>query len=463
MGGTELWRQGAGELARRIREGEVTSRAVVEAHLERIAAVNPTVNAVTRVLADEALAAADAADAGPASGPLHGVPITVKENIDLAGTATTQGVPALAEAVAEVDAPVVERMRAAGAIPIGRTNLPEFGLRISTANPLHGRTFNPWDRTRVAGGSSGGEGAAIATGCSPLGLGNDIGGSLRNPAFCCGIASLKPTTGRVPHYMSMPPQDGGMAFQAMLVEGPMARSVADLRFAYGILSGRDWRDPVSVDAPLSGPEPAVRRVALLTDVPGGAVDASAVDAVKAAGDALAAAGWDVVEATPPELPRVLELWALTLGEDLAVLLPMLEAVVTPELARMLGRLFETFDVAGTPSASIHTDRARLAREWSRFFLDHPVLVAPTWTHAPFEHDADLADDGVELLTDLLRCIVPGNLLGLPAACVPCGLNGGLPRGVQVYADRWREDLCLDAAEAVEAALGALTPTDPVTD
>lgn len=463
MAESELWRLGATELAERIRSGAVSSREVVQAHLDRIEAVNPVVNAVTRVLADDALAAADAADAKAPEGPLHGVPFTVKENIDLAGAATTQGIPALAEAVSAVDAPVVERMRAAGAIPIARTNLPEFGLRVSTVNPLHGRTWNPWDRARVAGGSSGGEGAALASGMSPIGLGNDIGGSLRNPAYCCGVASLKPTTGRIPHYMSMPPQDGGVAFQVMLAEGPMARCVADVQLAYGILSGRDPRDPATVDAPLSGPVPARRRAALLLDVPGGPVDPAVLDGVRLAGAALEAAGWEVVEAVPPELPRVMELWARTLGEDLGVMLPLIEAVVSPELVAMLRRLEEPFDVASLPMPMVHAERSRLMRAWSLFLAEHQVLVAPTWTQLPFEHDADLADDGVELLLDLLRCIVPGNLLGIPAACVPCGLADGRPRGVQLYADRWREDLCLDAAAVVEAALGVVTPTEPVTD
>ncbi|MEE4300327.1 MAG: amidase [Pseudomonadales bacterium] len=464
MGERELWRLGATELAERIRAKEVSSREVVQAHLDRIEAVNPVVNAVTRVLAEEALAAADVADARTAEGPLHGVPITVKENIDLAGAATTQGVPALAAAVSAVDAPVVERMRAAGAIPIARTNLPEFGLRVSTVNPLHGRTWNPWDRTRVAGGSSGGEGAALATGMSPLGLGNDIGGSLRNPAYCCGVASLKPTTGRVPHFMSMPPQDGGVANQVMLAEGPMARTVADVQLAYGILSGRDARDPFSVDAPLTGPVPTVRRAAVLLDVPGGPVDPSVSDAVRAAGAALEAAGWEVVEAVPPELPRLMELWARTLGEDLGVMLPLMEATVSPELVAMLRRLEEPFDVASMPMPMpmVHAERSRLMRAWAEFLGEHQVLVAPTWTQLPFEHDADLREDGVELLLDLLRCIVPGNILGIPAACVPCGLADGRPRGVQLYADRWREDLCLDAAAVVEAAFGVLTPTEPVT-
>src|SRR3954447_7052890 len=209
----ELWEQSAGELARAIASREVSSVEVVHAHLDRIEAVNSKVNAITRVLADEALQAAKEADRAVAEGgplgALHGVPFTVKENIDVAGTATTQGLPAFADAIASVDAPAVARLRAVGAIPIARTNMPDMGLRVHTEAFLHGVTRNPFDGERTAGGSSGGEAVALATGMSPLGLGNDIGGSLRNPAYCCGIASLKPSSHRVPEAVAPPGAGGG--------------------------------------------------------------------------------------------------------------------------------------------------------------------------------------------------------------------------------------------------------------
>src|ERR1700736_2345649 len=199
---SEIWQLSAAEMAHRIARRELSSAEVVDAHLARIDAMNPALNAIVRVLADEARAAAVLADrrlkAGETVGPPHGVPFTVKENIDMAGLPTTWGVPALAQAVVPIDAPVVERMRAAGAIPIGRTNLPDMGLRTHTFSSLHGLTRNPWNPGRTAGGSSGGEAAALASGMSPIGLGNDIGGSLRNPASACGIASIRPSAGRVP-------------------------------------------------------------------------------------------------------------------------------------------------------------------------------------------------------------------------------------------------------------------------
>ncbi|MGI9009070.1 MAG: amidase, partial [Streptosporangiaceae bacterium] len=259
---SEWWRSSALQLAAMIRGGEVSSREVVQAHLDRVAAVNPSVNAVVRLLPEEALAAADAADravaGGAELGSLHGVPVTVKENIDLAGTPTTQGVPALAGATASMDAPQVERLRAAGAIPFGRTNLPDFGLRVHTDSALHGLTRNPWNPQRTAGGSSGGEAAALATGMTPLGLGNDLGGSLRNPAHCCGVASIKPSTGSVPGATVIQPEDLPISFQLMAVEGVMARRVADVRAGFTAIAGQHPRDPSSVPVTFTDLDPGAR-------------------------------------------------------------------------------------------------------------------------------------------------------------------------------------------------------------
>ena len=224
----ELCSRSAIELAAMIRSREVSSREVVDAHLARIEEINPAVNAITVVLADQARAAADSADSLPPAGPLYGVPITVKENIDLLGTPTTSGLTVLAEALPTANAPIVDRMLAAGAIPIGRTNLPELGLRIDTSNRLRGRTGNAWDPALTPGGSSGGEGSALGARMSPLGLGNDIGGSLRAPAFCNGVVGMRPTMHRVPHAATIEPVDGALCGQMMATDGPMARTVAGI-------------------------------------------------------------------------------------------------------------------------------------------------------------------------------------------------------------------------------------------
>jgi amidase len=228
---TELWRMSATELAEAIARGQASSVEVVEAHLRRIESVNSSINAVVIVLGEQALDAAKAADRAVAAGddlpPFHGVPFTIKDNIDVVGTPTTQGFAALAQAYPARDAPIVERMKAAGAIAIGRTNLPTGAIRWHCDSELWGATVNPWDRTRMPGASSAGEAAAIATGMSPLGLGSDGLGSLRHPAQCCGVAALKPPLGRVPQASSIEPGYAPIGVQLTAVSGPLARRVAD--------------------------------------------------------------------------------------------------------------------------------------------------------------------------------------------------------------------------------------------
>ena len=458
---TELWQHSASSLAGLIKKREVSSREVVEAHLARIDEVNSSLNAVTVVLAETALAAADAADRTDPAGPLHGVPFTIKENIDCVGSATTEGVPLRVDAMPGMDAPVVERMKAAGGIPLARTNLPEMGLRISTDNPLRGLTRNPWHAELTAGGSSGGEASALAAGMTPLGLGNDIGGSLRNPAFCCGITSLKPSQGRVPHATCIPPMDGGIAFQVMAVQGPMARHVEDVRLAYTVLSGRHVRDPESVDAPLQGPA-CEKRAALVSELPGFDLPESTRVAVRRAGEALAEQGFEVVEAQPPELEKVHEIWALLLSMDFEPMLPELGQLMSEGPIEALRLFFERFPSSSVRLPDVHAERRRLSRLWSEFFQGFPIVVCPTWTDRQFPHGADLnGEAGAELVSNTLRFITPANVLGLPAAAVPTGLHEDLPTGVQVYANRWRDDLVLEGAEVIESALGQITPIDPV--
>ncbi len=454
----ELWRRSAGELAAMIRDRTVSSREVVEAHLDRIEAVNEAVNAVTVVLADEARAAADEADrAATPLGPFHGVPVTVKENIDLLGSPTTRGVEALAGEMPSLDAPVAARMKAAGAIPIGRTNMPEMGLRIDTDCPLRGRTYNLWRRELTAGGSSGGEGVALGTGMSPIGLGNDIGGSVRNPAYCSGVAALKPTRGRLPRVYTTMPENPTLNGQLMSSEGPMARHVADLRTALTVLAGRDPGDPYSVDVALEGP-PVVRTAALVTSTAGADVDPVCADAARRAAAALEEAGWAVTEVDPPELPLVTELWGTMMAVDIESALPLFTQLLSPATAAMLAEAPKLF--GEMPSSTAHVERHRLGREWSSFFANHSVMITPTWTVRPFGHDVDIAPGGLERMRETLQFITPGNLLGLPSCAVPTGVVDGLPTGALVYADLWRDDLTLEAAEIIEQALGVITPIDP---
>lgn len=465
---TELWRRTAGELAGMIARGEVSSAEVVEAHLGRIAEVNPRLNAVVRVLADEARAGAAEADrqvkAGAPLGRLHGVPITVKENIDMAGLPTTNGLPAFAGIPAPVDAPVVERMRAAGAIPIGRTNLPDMGLRIHTHSTLHGLTRNPWGEGFTAGGSSGGEGSALASGMSPLGLGNDIGGSLRNPAHACAIASIRPTAGLVPDAQTIPGADRSLSFQAMAVQGPMARRVSDVRLGLEILAGAHPRDPWSFDPPVRRPA-APCRVALVAAPPGGTTHPAVEAATRRAADALADAGYEVVEACPPRYEQVVEDWLAFLGTDLAAVMDQMRPIMGPEGLQFVDTAFAHSPPLRDAAALSHLMTARdgLARDWAVFMAEHPLLLTPTWSTPPFEHGFDVRDEASTLaVLSLMRPVVVANYLGLPSAAVPAGLDPatGAPIGVLVGGRRMADFACLDAAEVIEARLAPATPIDP---
>ena len=464
----ELWRMGASDLAEAIRAKRVSSREAVEAHLARIDAVNPAVNAVTVVLAEEARAAADAADralAGGADvGPLHGVPITVKENIDVAGSATTQGLVAMKDAVPPLDAPHIVQLRAAGAIPMARTNMPDLGLRYHTDNALRGPTMNPWDPARTAGGSSGGEAAALATGMTPLGMGNDLGGSLRWPSQCCGTAALRTTYGRVAQASSIPPEDSTIVIQLMAVQGPMARHVRDLRLALSCMCGPDARDPRWTPAPLRGPEVArPLRVAVTVDPASEGVDNDVAAGVRKAAAMLADAGYAVEEVEPPMVAEARDLFASQLVADLQMALyPLLKPFASDDALRFLDTVFAVvppLDYAGYVTSFAR--RSAVARAWSTFMDRYPLVLGPVVTTRPFPVGYDVAgpDQAAAIIRDF-RLTGLVNLLGLPAAVVPVGMAGGLPQAVQLIGQPYREDLCLDAAEAIEVRAGVLTPIDP---
>lgn len=463
---TALHALSAGELAGLIRLNQVSSREVVQAFLDRIAAVNPAVNALTVILADQALASADKADqalaAGKDLGPLHGVPFTVKENIDLAGSATSQGVPVLAQADPTVDAPHVASLRAAGAIPLARSNLPDFALRWHTDNALRGATKNPWDSSRTPGGSSGGEAVALATGMTPLGLGNDVGGSLRWPSQCNGITALKPTIGRIPHATVIEPTDGPIGLQIMAVEGPMARHVADLRMATRLMIQPTWRDPWHVPVPFEGPllDSSVR-VALVTDPAGQGTSPQVKAGVMEAARVLSEAGYIVEEIEPPQIADAAQGWLDLIGTEIHVIWPQLEPLASAGANQFMGIFLETHPMPplGAYIQSMIV-RSALLRAWSEFQERYPIIVAPICTEPAFPVGTDLTAEGIEGIIKSMRMVVAVNLLSLPAVAVPVGEADGLPQAVQVIGRRYREDNCLDGAEVIEERTRQLTPIDP---
>ncbi len=458
----ELWRASAKELAGAIARREVSSVEVLEAHLARIEAVNPQINAVVRLLTDEARAAAREADrkvaTGAVLGPLHGVPVSIKDNLEVAGDVTTNGVPAYRDAIASADEPLIARLRAAGAIPFARTNLPDLALRTHTDSFLYGLTKNPWNAGRNVGGSSGGEAAALASGMSPLGIGNDIGGSLRIPAQCCGICSLKPTLGRFPK--GVPAQGSPLSGQLMAVDGPMARRVADLLTAYLALAGPAVADPWSMPVALELERPAQPlRVALVPEPSGGSTHPSVAAGVRKAGQALAARGYAVEEIEPPRLADGARVWGQFLASELALVLDELTEVMSPAAIRFIRDsmpLLQPGDLGLYLGAL--AERQAIAAAIQEFHSRYPLIVGPVLTEPPFVIGFDL--EHPDQLFRQMRFEVVWNLLGLPAVTVPVGVADGLPQGVEIVGGRYREDLCLEAGQVIEDALGIITPIDP---
>jgi Asp-tRNA(Asn)/Glu-tRNA(Gln) amidotransferase A subunit family amidase len=257
---TPIWQWSAVDTAAAIRDGRATSEEVVQSHIDRMHTANPAINAIVVDLSAQAIEAARAADRalaqGATPGKLQGVPVTIKINIDVEGQTNSNGVVAFKDNIAPGDSPVTANLKKAGAIIIGMTNTPEFSMRGFTDNPLHGPTLNPWDSTITCGGSSGGAGASIASGIGAIAHGNDIGGSLRWPAYCNGIATIKPTQGRIPAFNPSAPVERPLIAQFMSAQGPLAREVRDVRLGLEVMSQRDMRDPWWVPAPLEGPSPA---------------------------------------------------------------------------------------------------------------------------------------------------------------------------------------------------------------
>jgi amidase len=469
MPDTELWQLDATDLAQLIRFGRTSATEATRSVLDRLHTVNPHLNAVVRLRETEALAEAAAADArqvrGEALPPLHGVPVTVKVNVDLAGYPNDNGVVAFRDAIATEDSPVVANLRKAGAIVIGQTNTPAFSMRIFTENELHGRTVNPRDPGTSPGGSSGGAGAAVATGIGPIGHGNDIGGSVRIPAYCNGIVGLRVSLGRIPAFNPSQPVARPIGSQLMSVQGPLTRTVRDARLALSVMARGDLRDTRWADVPLAGPPPRRPiRVALVPDLPGGFTHPAQAAAVRVAGRHLAAAGYAVEEVLPPDIEAIVEVWHKIGSTDVfAALGPRIQELGDAGARASVGHwlaLYPPTDMAGVLGALALRDL--LLQRWLTFMLDTPLVVLPTLADLPPPQGQDQTRDGQMKVVESLRASLIAPVLGLPALAVPVGHHGALRTGVQITAARFREDLCLDAGAVIEAAEGVVRPIDPVT-
>ena len=451
-----------------IRRREFSAREVVSACLERLDATNSRINALTEIRPEPALTAADAADravaAGNPVGLLHGIPVSIKGNVDLEGWATVNGCAALRGNIARITSPCVQNWINAGAIVIGRSNTPEFCCRWETNNDVFGATRNPWNAARTPGGSSGGAAASLAVGITPLAHGNDLGGSLRQPAQACGVASIRPGLGRVPAWNPSEPAEPPMGMQIMHVEGPMARRVEDVRLGLRAMAVHDRRDPWSLAAPLAdatGPRPMV---ALVTDPGGRGISGQVVAGVKQAGKLLQDYGYVVEEIEPPGILEAAHIWkVICLGELLTELEPAVKGVCGPGLLRAFECYRAVLPAFNHQMYSAAFARRRgLLRDWLGFFERYGLIVAPVGTEPPLERDRDIeSPESTVAVVESFRMTVAVNALGLPAAVVPVGTGDGLPQVVQVIGPPHSEMSCLDAAAAIEQQVPPLTPIDPL--
>lgn len=454
----------ASEIGKRVGSGTLSARTVVEEHLAKIAEVNDSVNALTVVFADRALEVADSIDQrvarGEQVGSLAGVPFSVKENIDLTWSASTSGCTFLLNNVPQHNATFVDRLLAAGAIPIARANMPDMGLRWDTVNDVFGRTLNPWDSSRVPGGSSGGDAVAIATRMVTFGLGNDYGGSLRLPAYAAGICSLRPTAFRVPA-VSVKTEPEPMSLQQFAVNGPLAKRVGDLDLLFSIMHGADGLDPLATTVPHPEHYLGPRRVAMTVDPLGWGVDPQVADAVAKSANALAEAGWEVEEIEPPLLEEAAVLWRKIANTEMGDLFKpgfLPEPLTDGATKYFLDNVAETGVYESAHDyMNAWARRLVIAAAWTEFQAEYPVILGPVSTRRMPEIGYDIS--GPAATTELWRdhrLLVAVNFLGLPAVALPTGLDAdGLPSGVQLIAGRNSEHVALAAARDIEQALGVL--------
>ena len=460
-----LWQLSACEMAQGISEKNFSIEEVMYSVTERMALHNPRLNAVVDDYSDEAIAEAREADrilaAGEVVGELHGVPVTIKSNVDVEGKPTPNGLPAFADLIAPADSPVVSNLKKAGAIIIGRTNTPELSIRFTTDNPLHGRTLNPWHEDASPGGSSGGASSAAAAGFGPIHHGNDIGGSLRCPAFNCGLATVKPTFGRVPAWLPSAPAERGMLAQLMSVQGAICREVRDVRLATRLMAQADPRDPFWMPVPFEGwpEESGAIRVGVTSECYGHSIHPEITASIDRAAGYLSDAGFAVEQVTTPSVDDAANCWLRYLGNELkSFLMPVAREHGSKTVQKILEWYFEIGEVDDAEDYRIGIkERTAMTREWDVFLDKYPLVLSPYFLQQTPEWNCDTKS--LEEMRTLFQSGIYSlgtNWLSLPAGVVPIGLVEELPAGVQIIGRRFREDLILDAMESIEARVGVLT-------
>jgi len=455
-------------LADGVRRKRISPVELIDAHIARIEAVNPQLNAFAHFDFDAARKQAKTAEQticsrsqGKAVGPLHGVPVTVKSSIDVAGFPCECGSRLRKGYIAQQDAPLVARLRAAGAIIIGSTNVPEFLMAYETDNLLCGRANNPWDLTRTPGGSSGGEAAAIASGCSAGGVGSDGGGSIRVPAHFSGICGLKPTPGRIPATGHFPASAG--PFATLGVVGPMARSIQDVQLLFEIMAGPDAGDPCAAPAPLrrwKGHDHSAFRVAYFEEDQATPVTSETAAAVRQAAKALHHCGVQVEAWLPDDLQRVWQLWWNLFGRAgqmaFSPIVDGHDADLSPLFREFRGFVAAAPRLEAEELLNTLLERDALRAKFLRAMENFAVVLCPVCSVPAFKHGERLwVIEGHELeyLKAMSYCQW-FNLLGNPAAVVPVSRSPeGLPIGVQIVGRPWEEELVLAIALKIEEASG----------
>ena len=455
----------AADLSAAIREKKISPLEVAQAHLKTIAKLNPRLNAFISVDEQQVLRQAEAATAlvsrRESLGPLHGVPLSIKSSIEVSGMPFEAGTRLRSRVKAHGDAPLVKRLRQAGAVILGVTNTPELLMAWETDNLLYGRTNNPWDLSRTAGGSSGGEAAAIASGMSAGGVGSDGGGSIRVPAHFCGICGLKPTPGRIPatgHF----PQSAG-PFALLGVVGPMARTIQDLKLLFQVMQGPDFGDPSAAPVPVNWPERrdlVKTRIGYFEDDDRTAVTPETREAVNKAADALRHAGFEVEPFRPEGLEEARHLWWQIFGVTGGMLLGPMTQGREAELSPIL-REFSGWAAREKPHTAQSLLETWLGRDFIRMKVfeqmeKFPVLLCPVASIPAFRHRErrwEIDGKSVNYLDAWSYCEW-FNLLGAPAVTVPMSLSPErLPVGVQIVARPWQEELVLAVAEELEIRRG----------
>lgn len=457
-----LWQLSAVELAAGIRDQSFTATAVVQSVLERVADKNSELNAIVDPLNDQALMAAEEADAAVANGdtlgPLHGVPITIKVNVDTKGRPTTNGMEVFKDVIAPDNSPIVQNFLNAGAVIIGRTNTPEMSMRLTTDNPLYGLTRNPWDLDISPGGSSGGAASAAAAGFGAIHHGNDIAGSLRYPATACGLSTVKPGLGRVPAYLPSANAERGMLAQLMSVQGAICREVKDVRLATEVLIQHDPRDPWHVPMPFTQQDTDLPKVGYCREAHGYPIHEGIVANLDKAASILEAAGYQVEEIETPPITDPAKAWLEVTNFEMK---KTLEPVFAEHGSPIINQIFNDYyklekmvDAEGYLFGI--AARTRMVREWNLLLADYPLVLTPYLMRPGYRYDYDETFEGVKDIFTSSIYSYGVNYIGMPAGFVPVDLVENLPSGVQLIGQKWREDLILDGMEVIEEATGVMT-------